>query len=182
MTMDAIELLIDDHRKVDNLFAEFKAAEPDARQKVVWTIVRELAIHAAIEETVFYPALREDVPGSDPLVAHSLDEHKDIKEVLTRVDDLAGKAHTKECEAQVRRLEKTVAHHVTEEEREVLPAARQALTQARLDELATKMRKARGMAPTHPHPSAPDEGMAAELSGKAAGFIDRVRDAISGRA
>lgn len=181
MTMDAIELLMDDHRTVEGLFADFRAAEPEARQPIAEELIKELSIHAAIEETVFYPAVREDIPKGDPLVEHSLDEHHDIKAAAARVDDVIDKAHTKDCEQKVLRLEEFVQHHVDEEETKILPKVRQALTQSRLDELATKLRAAKKSAPTRPHPSAPDEGVAAEVTGKAAGVVDRARDAMSGR-
>ena len=179
--MDAIDLILSDHRAVEQLFREFAMADPDERRGIAELLVRELSIHAAIEETVLYPAVREDVAQGDPLVEHSLDEHHEIKVALARVDDAMEKAHTKEFAGKVNRLQKVVDHHVTEEEEKVLPAIRDALTKTRLNEIGTAMNKKRDVAPTRPHPSAPDEGIAAEITGTAAGVIDRVRDAAEGR-
>ena len=64
--MDAIALLKADHRKVEDLFAKFENAGERARKtkrKLVDAIIVELSVHAAIEEQVFYPAVRSSVPG-----------------------------------------------------------------------------------------------------------------------
>lgn len=179
--MDAIQLILDDHRNVEDLFDEFLDAEPNDREDIVREIIKTLSIHAAMEETVFYPVVRENVEASDPLVKHSLDEHKEIKQALAKVDNIADKAHTKQCEAKVLRLQKVVDHHVEEEETKILPAVRDALPKTTLDKLGTKMRKAKKTAPTHPHPLAPDEGIAAELTGKVVAPLDRARDALKYR-
>ena len=59
--MDAIAVLKHDHRTVDDLFSRFEKAGPRAyatKRKLVDRIIRELSIHAAIEEQIFYPAVR----------------------------------------------------------------------------------------------------------------------------
>ena len=175
--MDAVDLVLSDHRNVEALFREFATADEQERRPIAETIVRELSIHAAIEETVLYPAVREDVPEGDPLVDHSLDEHHEIKEALARVDDIMDKSHTKEFAAKMSRLQEVVDHHVAEEEEKILPAIREALTKTRLNEIGTAMNKKKDVAPTRPHPNAPDEGLAADITGMAAGVIDRARDA-----
>ncbi|MGI8847860.1 MAG: hemerythrin domain-containing protein [Candidatus Dormibacteria bacterium] len=180
--MDAVDLLLADHRAVEKLFGEFVRADAETRQEVSEQIVRELSVHAAIEEeTVFYPAVRADVPEGDPLVEHSLDEHQEIKDALARVDDRMAKSHTKEFADKVTRLQEVVDHHVQEEESEVFPAVREALTKTRLNELGTAMNRKKESAPTRPHAHAPNEGIAAEVAGAVAGVVDRVRDGASGR-
>jgi hypothetical protein len=54
--MDAIELLCHDHRMVEQLFRDYRAAATDGQRRgVVEIIVRELSKHAALEELMFYP-------------------------------------------------------------------------------------------------------------------------------
>lgn len=91
------------------------------------------------------------------------------------------KSHTKEFADTVTRLQEVVDHHVQEEESEVFPAVREALTKTRLNELGTAMNRKKESAPTRPHPHAPNEGIAAEVAGAVAGVVDRVRDGASGR-
>jgi len=59
--MDAIAVLKRDHEEVERLFRQFEKLTERAhrsKQKIVMKIIRELAIHAAVEEMLFYPAVR----------------------------------------------------------------------------------------------------------------------------
>ncbi len=60
--MDAITLLVKDHQTVEKLFEKFEQTGPramKARKSLADRIVRELSVHASIEEQVLYPAIRE---------------------------------------------------------------------------------------------------------------------------
>ena len=60
--MDAITLLRDDHRKVEDLFEQFEKATGDGRkQKLALEICKELTIHTIIEEEIFYPSIEGKV-------------------------------------------------------------------------------------------------------------------------
>src|SRR5919202_5431121 len=85
---DAISVLMNDHRHVETLFGRFEvsAGTGAPRDEVVQEIVRELSIHAAIEEQVFYPALREKLPDGDALADHAIEEHQEAKEILAELD------------------------------------------------------------------------------------------------
>ena len=80
--MDAITLLKNDHRTVEELFKRFESTGPrgkKAKRSIVDKIVRELSIHAAIAEQVFYPAIRADVPATEDEVLEALEEHHIVK-------------------------------------------------------------------------------------------------------
>ena len=64
--MDAIELLKQDHEKVQELFGQFTAAGAGERQAIAQRIFKELEIHGVLEEELFYPAL-QDQGDSDEL-------------------------------------------------------------------------------------------------------------------
>lgn len=176
--MNAVELLTKDHRAVEDLFTEFEASEPDGRRDILVEIIKELSIHAAIEEAKLYPVIEEQVEGGRKLVADSIKEHQRVKDVLGRLDGKVGKAHTKEVADTVARLQGEVIHHVEEEEGEVFPKLEQTLSKTRLSELGTELNKAKATAPTRPHPNQPP---ANELTGKANAVLDKARDAVSGR-
>ena len=58
--MNALDLLTDDHQKVKRLFEQAQQIQDNQQKKEMFDkIDMELAIHADIEETVFYPALEE---------------------------------------------------------------------------------------------------------------------------
>ncbi len=177
--MDAISLLTADHRDVEKRFKEFEEAGDRAyvtKGKVVESIIESLSVHAAIEEQIFYPAARRAVTDSTALVLESLEEHHIVKWVLS---ELAGMEPTDErFEAKVTVLIENVRHHVEEEEQELFPKIGKALSKEHLEDLGLQLEAARKVAPTRPHPRAPDAGPANLLVGLVSGGIDRARDCI----
>jgi hemerythrin superfamily protein len=176
--MDAITLLEQDHKTVEALFARFEKLGPRARtgkQAVVERIVRELAVHAAIEEAVFYPAIRAATEDrdTDDLVLESLEEHHIMKWTLSELDGM--NPDDERYDAKVTVLMESVRHHVEEEERELFPKAGQSLGAERLDELGRALAKAKKAAPNRPHPRLPDEPPGNILAAGAAA-VDKVRD------
>ncbi|HYK42868.1 MAG TPA: hemerythrin domain-containing protein [Thermoanaerobaculia bacterium] len=135
------EMLRDDHDKVRALFKEYEGAGERASQqkkKLVGQITRELEVHAAIEEKIFYQAFRE-VQEKDPkkVVRESFEEHKIVKTLLA---ELAGmEPRDEQYDAKVTVLQESVEHHADEEERELFPAAEKLFDEEKLDELARRM-------------------------------------------
>ena len=84
---DAIALLKADHRNVEDLFAEFKAAKGAAKkQALVERICAELSGHTVIEEEIFYPACRGEVEAG--LLNEGYVEHDGSKVMIAEL--LAG--------------------------------------------------------------------------------------------
>ncbi len=155
--MDAIALLRNDHRAVERLFKEFEKAGPRAhktRRQVADRIVKELSVHAVIEEQLFYPAVREAVPDADDDVLEGLEEHHIVKWTLSEVDGMDPEHERFVPKMTV--LMESVRHHVEEEEGELFPTVREAMTRKQLTELGDAMAQAKEIAPTAPHPRAPD--------------------------
>ena len=179
--MDATELLTRDHREVEQLFAQYKEGDDETRRSAAEDIIRELSIHAVIEEQVFYPTVRQEMPDTEGLVEHGIEEHQEVKEILASMDDSIDKAHTKAFAQKVERLEKAVGEHVQDEEEELFPKVREAMTKKRLDEMGKAMAEAKKAAPTRPHPGAPSSPPGNLVAGSVAAVVDKVRDAASGR-
>jgi hemerythrin superfamily protein len=176
--MDGITLLKQDHKAVKKLFREFQSQSEDAtatKRRIVDDIVRELTIHASIEESVFYPAVKgisEDLRDS---VLESLEEHHVVKWLCSELD---GMDPTDErFDAKVTVLIESVKHHIDEEEGEFFPQVREALGRKVLGEIGTMLEDAKRRAPTHPHPKAPDEPPGNIVASGVAALVDRVRDA-----
>ena len=132
--MDAIQLLKDDHKKVEKIFSDMERKEN--RQRLFPELGRELSIHAEIEEKIFYPAGKEAEPTRD-LVLESIEEHKQIKLVLA---DLEQTDHsTDEWGAALKVLREDVMHHVGEEENELFPKVKKILSKDQLETLGTRM-------------------------------------------
>jgi hemerythrin superfamily protein len=179
--VNAVELLTNDHRTVDKLFDRYLGSG-DAKEKkgIVEEVIRELSIHASIEEQVLYPGIRGVLPDGDSLADEAINEHKEVKELLADLDRMD--ASDSEFDTKVRRVIQDVRHHADEEEREMFPKLRSAVPKKRLDEMGRAMERAKKAAPTRPHPHAPARPPGNLVAGPVAAVVDRVRDAVSGRA
>jgi hemerythrin-like domain-containing protein len=175
--VDAIQLILSDHREVEKLFKELERAEhagDEARQaEVVKSLVRELSVHAAVEEQFVYPALRERA-GDGP-VLDALEEHHAAKRTLDELDALPPR-HPR-IAPKVRLLAEGVRRHVQEEERALLPALERALDAGQRRELGETLARAKRVAPTRPHPASPDTPPANIVASAFAAVLDRSRDA-----
>jgi len=176
-TMDGIDLLISDHRRMETLFSEVGTRSTESgREEIVRRIIEELSVHAAVEEQVLYPTVRQEVEGGEGLAEHSIDEHQEVKETLAQIEDVGpGSA---EARPLLDSLISSVRQHVQEEESQVFPRLRQTVRPETLQAMGEAMAKAKKMAPTHPHPKAPSKGPGAVIGGAAAGVADKVRDAL----
>jgi hemerythrin-like domain-containing protein len=173
---DAIELLTTDHREVEQMFRQIESLpEGDPRSALVAGVIRELSVHAAIEEQVLYPAMRKALPDGDHLVQEAIEEHQQVKETLAAIERADSPA---ERDPQLVSLIGNVRHHVEEEETELFPKLRASITTAELQEMGSKLAAAKKLAPTHPHPNAPNTPPGNVVGGVAAAVIDRARDAL----
>lgn len=182
---DAIVLLKDDHKAVEKLFKQFEKlvkdeAAPSRKRAVVDSIIAELARHAAIEEQHFYPAVRERCEEIEDVVLEGLEEHHIVKWTLSELEDLP--ADHERFDAKVSVLMESVRHHVEEEETEMFPLVREAMGRKALRELGDVLVAAKPVAPTTPHPKAPDEPPGNLVTGPAAKVVDLTGDAVKGAA
>jgi hemerythrin superfamily protein len=150
--MDGIVLLKEDHKTVNGLFKEFEktheSATPAAKRALVDKIIHELVTHAFVEETIFYPAARADVPDTKEHILESVEEHHVVAWLLSEVKDLDPADET--FDAKVTVLIENVRHHVEEEEKEWFPEVRKALGRNRLVALGEQMAAAKDRAPADP--------------------------------
>jgi hemerythrin superfamily protein len=175
--MDAITLLKSDHQAVKRLFRTFEQAGERAtttKSKTAKNIVRELSQHAAIEEQIFYPAVRTEVPDAADEVLESLEEHHVVKWLCSEIERLTPDDERFAPKMSV--LIESVRHHISEEEATLFQAVRQALGRKRLAELGEILQKAKTRAPTHPHPRTPDTPPGNLAAGVVTGVVDKARD------
>lgn len=172
---DAVDLLMREHRLVEQLFLQLDAAvaagDEDDQREMADRIVTELTVHAAIEEEVLYPAARK-VADTAGLVDGSEAEHAELKALLTRLDGRdPGDAGFAEGFGQAREM---VSHHVGEEEAELFPKLRDALAAYELEVLRTRLIEARQTAPTSP----PAAGPVAAVTDAAGSLLEKAKEAI----
>jgi hemerythrin superfamily protein len=174
--VDAITLLKQDHKTVNALFKRFEKLgdrATAAKKQIAEQVVKELSVHAAVEELVFYPAVKGISDDLKDHVLESLEEHHVVKWLLSELDDMS--PEHERFDAKMTVLIESVRHHVQEEEQDFFPQVRQALGRKTLAELGDLLAQAKKTAPTRPHPKAPDEPPGNAISGMVAGLIDRAR-------
>jgi hemerythrin superfamily protein len=178
MATDAVTLLTEDHRKVEALFSRYESSsDPQEQTEIAHEVIHELAVHGEIEELIFYPALRNELPDGDSLADEAVEEHVEIKQTLNDLDSMT--ASDEGFDAKMAELMREVRHHVEEEEGEIFPKIREALDDERLDTMGTALVGARAMVPSRPHPNAPTSPVAKLAAGAPAlALVDRVRDAV----
>ena len=111
---DAIALLKEDHRTVENLFAQFeKASGENKKQTIAEQICLELSVHAKIEEEIFYPACEGKVDAD--LLKEAYVEHDGAKLLIAQI--MEGGPNDEFYDAKVTVLQEQIEHHVKEEEK-----------------------------------------------------------------
>jgi hypothetical protein len=110
---DAVALLKSDHRKVEDLFADYEKASGGRKQKIAEQICVELSVHATIEEEIFYPACEGKV--EEDLLKEAYVEHDGAKVLIAEIE--AGEPSDEFYDAKVKVLQELIEHHVEEEEK-----------------------------------------------------------------
>jgi hemerythrin superfamily protein len=181
---DVIALIKADHVAVNQLFKRYSdlgSAALKSRRQIAERVIKELSVHAAVEEQILYPKVRTAVPNGEQLVREALDEHQSVKKMLGELDKCG--PESEEFDALMTRVGDEVRHHVKEEEASdgILGGLRKHTTPAELREMATLIRAAKKSAPTRPHPNATSTPPGNIPIGAAAAIVDKARDALIGR-
>jgi hemerythrin superfamily protein len=124
LAIDAINMLITDHCEVEECFRVFARTPVDkAEQKklLVEQICKALRMHMAIEEEIFYPAVREFVAEAADKVWEGVIEHDKARVLIEQMEVMQG--NDKLLAGKVEELAAIISHHVREEENEVFPKA-----------------------------------------------------------
>ena len=142
--MDAFELLKSDHEKVAGILDKIEGTTERAlktREELFTQLKTELDIHAAIEEKIFYPVL-EKAEESRDITLEAFEEHRLVKQLLAELE--SGSKDDETWTAKFTVLKENIEHHVEEEEGEMFKQARKVLSKAEIEELGTRMEKAKG--------------------------------------
>ncbi len=177
---DVIDILTDDHHEVLAVLAQIRSSEDaEERRDLADLVISELVRHSVAEEMFVYPAMRSHLPDGDAAVEHDVAEHKELEQTMKRLE--AADAAGPEFVEILTELERVLRDHVRDEEGEQFPQLRLRIPRSELLELAVKVRLAKQVAPTRPHPLAPNNQLFHKLVGPGVGLVDRVRDALTQR-
>lgn len=132
---NVIRLLETDHKEVEELFVKAESTSGAAKQQVVNKLANELTIHAAVEEQIVYPAMRQ--AGLDNLVDEAETEHQKVKQLVAQLESID--ALGSEADPVLAELKADVQHHVEEEESQAFPKFRSVTDKSTLDTLGVRV-------------------------------------------
>ena len=118
---DAIAMLVSDHKTVKALFDRFGKAADSEKAELVARICSELKVHMALEEEIFYPAVKAALHDHE-LVPEGVVEHEAVKNLIQQVDGVAPGGE--DYDARVKVMGEFIDHHAGEEEKAMFPKAR----------------------------------------------------------
>jgi hemerythrin superfamily protein len=137
--MDAIELLISDHRKVDGIFQQFeKGGNTQEFEQLFQQLKEELTAHSKIEEQIFYPAVRNN-PDTESLVEESYREHAQVEQLLQQIPGMDNTST--EWGQKMTELMRDDQHHVQEEETQLFPRVREHFNEGQVQQLGQQLQQ-----------------------------------------
>jgi len=121
---DAIDLLKQDHDRVEKTFKEFEKMDrqdAEACRELIGRVCEELTVHTTLEEEIFYPAVREAIDDED-LMNEAAVEHETARMLIEQLQNMGPDDPNYFATFTV--LGEYVRHHIKEEQNEMFPAAR----------------------------------------------------------
>ena len=137
-SMDVTQILHRDHQHVSELFFQFSELEDDdkdQKNELVTQIIKELTVHAKVEEELVYPAVRDADDESEDMMDEADTEHHVVKFLMSELSEM--KAGDDHFDSKVCVLAELVKHHVQEEEKEIFESLRE--SDLDLDELGEEV-------------------------------------------
>jgi hemerythrin-like domain-containing protein len=144
-TVSVLDIIKQEHRQVGAMIDEADKCEPGDERlyELAREIEKNLSLHLAIEERLFYAQLRERAEEQEQKVDvfEAYTEHavaKALMEMLT-----SGRKPDERFKAELQVLGESVKHHVKEEESKVFAVARDYLDEDELDQIGEAWEKAK---------------------------------------
>ncbi|MFD8674837.1 hemerythrin domain-containing protein [Streptomyces seoulensis] len=132
-TQDVVELILQDHRRMEDLFRQMRSVEAD-RAGALQEFAGLLVAHALAEEAEVYPALKRYRNIDDEEVEHGEHEHDEGNEALLNLLEVE-EVGSEEWDSKLEELVEAITHHTDEEERTILNGARENVPMSRREEL-----------------------------------------------
>lgn len=125
--LNAIEMLMEDHKKVQKMFRDFEKLDPEdteACRELVCEACTEVKVHGMLEKEIFYPAVRDQ--ADDEKIEDTLNEaeveHAAVDELVEKLEGMD--ASDRMYSAHFTVLAEYVRHHIKEEEKEMFPGVK----------------------------------------------------------
>ncbi|MGH3388565.1 MAG: hemerythrin domain-containing protein [Actinomadura sp.] len=170
-----VDLLRQQHEEIRKLFGKVEKTTGKTRKDSFEQLRYLLAVHETAEEEIVHPFARRTIGNGERIIHARLKEEKEAKEILQQLEKVG--TDSAEFEPLLVRLHKAVEAHSEHEETVEFPKLVAKSTPEELKGMATAVKAAEAIAPTHPHPGTETPAKSIAM-GSVAAVIDRTRDAI----
>lgn len=144
MSESILNTLREEHRHVDEIFAQIEATKDVVRKKELYLQMKEELIpHMEGEEATLYAHLIEDVHDeeAEEVAQHAEDEHAEVKQLLSKLDNIG--IESDEWDSTFRSLKEAVRKHVEEEESALFAEAKEDFSKQELIEFGDEFEEAK---------------------------------------
>lgn len=172
---DVIRVLLEQHARIRELFAEVKSEHGDHKEAAFEELRALLAVHETAEQMVLRPVTSES--GGGEVADARTEEETEANKVLAELENLD--VTSTDFDARVAAFEKSVDAHAENEEQQEFPIVLDNCSDQQRQDLGKRIKAVESMAPTHPHPSTSGKPAAQLTVGPFASIVDRVKDALS---
>jgi iron-sulfur cluster repair protein YtfE (RIC family) len=141
--MDVYQILMQDHRTVEQLFVEIEAtgaSEVEHRDVLFRKLRKAIEDHTVTEETLFYPEI-DKYAGTREFIAEAFDDHAEFDQILQEISELP--VESAEWLDRINELRQLIEEHVRKEEDKMFPAAQRELDENRAEELGRQIQQMR---------------------------------------
>lgn len=171
-----IDRILEDHQSFREQFPNVTAVEGKEREQRLHELTKDLVMHEVAEEEIVWPEVRAAVPDGDHLADERTEEESQAERMLADLDKMD--VMSPDFEATFAKLQAAVLRHAEEEERTVLALLAEAKDRDDLEELGDWWQRAKRLAPTRPHPHAPNTALGNLLGSPVLATVDHLRDAV----
>lgn len=173
---DVIQVLLNQHEQIRELFGQLHNAKPAARRHVFDQLRRLLAVHEAAEEMIVRPLTRTTSGGNRIAGARNHEEHM-ATHLLAELENMD--PGSREFIGGLPEFEAKVTEHAEHEEKEEFPLISRTRTDQQRALLGRALQVAETIAPTHSHPAAAGSTAAQYALWPFASLLDHARDVMS---
>src|SRR5262245_56971410 len=137
--MNAIDLLIEDHKRIKRMLAEGEDTTERAvktRTELFERLKETMVAHESMEEQVLYPALKAH-PKANDMTLEAYEEHHVVDEIFEELEQTP--VTDEKWGAKFKVAKENIEHHIGEEEEEMFKTCRQIFSAEELDEMGRRM-------------------------------------------
>jgi hypothetical protein len=149
---DAVALLVEQHTRIRDLFAEAELTSSAGRADAFHRLVRLLVVHEAADKQVLHPLTRRYVRGGDHIVADLLAEEHRTGQTLAALEEMGTDAP--EFPRLLTELRTAVLEHANREEAYEFRYLRRDVPAVELRAFSAVLRTAEAVTPARPTPAA----------------------------